>query len=317
MVVLSKLQFPAELRANFKGELRVDEPMSRHTSWQVGGPAALFCVPEGNGDAELLADWLSGAPEISIAVVGLGSNLLVSDTGFAGLVIKTQRFQRELQLESEQRLHVRAGSGVPVRMLLAWAEREGMAGLEFLTGIPGTCGGAAVMNAGTHLGETSERLTALETVDLRQAVASRRWRIWSRAELEFEYRRNRSLGLDVLVTRTWWHVERSTPEAVSQVVQATLKRRKDSQPIEYPSCGSVFKNPKGTELKAWQVIEKLRLRGEVRGGAQISEKHANFIINRGGATCGDIEALMQLIQTRASDELGINMEAEVRKLPSR
>ena len=237
--------------------------------------------------------------------LGAGSNLLVSDSGFEGVVVKMGRLNLDIRLESPDRLQT--GASVAVSSLLRRAAQDGIAGLEFLTGVPGSVGGTVVMNAGTHLGEVKDAVEAVEGWD------------WARGEvvqfgsecLRFEYRKNLFLPPNTAITRVTWRVRPEDSAVVKALIDTTLTRRKSTQPLDYPSCGSVFKNPKAHGLHAWQVIDRLGLRGHRIGNAQISEKHSNFILNLGKASAEDVRALISLVQARAHHELGIAMEPEV------
>jgi UDP-N-acetylmuramate dehydrogenase len=191
--------------------------------------------------------------------------------------------------------------------LLRRAAQEGWGGLELLTGIPGSIGGVVTMNAGTHLGEAKDRLRGLEIFELEGG----RTREIAPPEFRYEYRKNGFLPRNCIVLGAEWEVRREDPSAVKARIDETLARRKATQPIDYPSCGSVFKNPRASGMSAWQVIDGLGLRGHRIGGAQFAEKHSNFIINLGGATAADVRALIAMAKERAASELGITLEEEV------
>jgi UDP-N-acetylmuramate dehydrogenase len=296
--------------ARFQGTISFDEPLSRHTYYRIGGPAAALVAPRGVADLEVLSACLreTSAPHF---VLGKGSNLLVADAGFSGLVIKTDKLNTELALAPSGRL--RTGTSVAVTQLLRLAGQNGWGGLEFLTGIPGSVGGVIVMNGGTHLGEASDRVRRVEAFDLRAG----RLLDFEESSLRFQYRRNLFLPEAALVFAAEWDVRNDSPSKVKELIDSTLVRRKATQPIDYPSCGSVFKNPRGSDptlASAWQVIDRLGLRGHRLGGAQIAEKHSNFILNLGDASAADVLGLIELAKRRARDELGISLEEEVRFL---
>jgi UDP-N-acetylmuramate dehydrogenase len=299
-----------ELQARFRegmeafgGQLSFDEPLAKHTWYRIGGPASVLAVPKSAADLAWLGERLRG-PEVPLFVLGSGSNLLVSDDGFPGVVIKALRLNGEIARDGD---HVRAGCGVAVSQLLKRAAQEGWGGLEFLTGIPGSVGGVVTMNAGTHLGEARDRLVEVEARDLRTGAA----RAYGPSELRFEYRRNLFLPKDALVWSARWRITPGDPAAVKARIDETLARRKATQPIDRPSCGSVFKNPRAHGLHAWQVVDRLGLRGHRIGGAEFSEKHSNFIVNAGGATAADVRGLIELAKSRAKTELGVELEEEV------
>jgi UDP-N-acetylmuramate dehydrogenase len=286
----------------FQGQLLWDEPLAKHTYYRIGGPARLLAIPRGESDLAWLARGLreSGAPRW---VLGLGSNVLVADEGLPGVVIKTSRIGLDI---SSDGAFVRAGAGVAISTLLRRAAQEGWGGLELLTGVPGSVGGAVCMNAGTHLGETGSRLESVSVFDLESGRA----RDVAAPELRFEYRRNLFLAPAEIVTAARFRVEAREPADVKRAIDELLARRKATQPVDYPSCGSVFKNPAGQH--AWQVLDRLGLRGHRVGNAQISEKHSNFIVNLGGARAADIRALIDLAKGRALQELGVELEEEVK-----
>ncbi len=297
--------------ANFHGELRWNEPLSKHTYYRIGGPAPLMAFPK---DISALR-WLRGGIEttgVESFILGLGSNLLVSDEGFPGLVIKTSRLDLGIQCIAEEgdSIIIRTGSSVAVSTLLRRAAQEGWSGFECLAGVPGSVGGVVVMNAGTHLGEAQERIHRVGAL-LMDSDSNREW---TRGEMEFEYRRNRFLPGDAIVTWVEWKVRKLEPAFVKKVIDETLERRKSTQPVDYPSCGSVFKNPRESGLRAWQVVDQLGLRGHRIGQAQFAEKHSNFIINLGSARASDVRSLIELAQNRAKAELGVTLEEEVKFL---
>ncbi len=299
-----------ENAARFEGQLLHDEPLSKHTYYRIGGQARVLAVPKSRQDLF----WLAEALEATGArpfVLGLGSNLLVSDQGFDGLVIKAGRINLEIETSeiSDSRLVLRTGASVAVSSLLRRASAEGWGGLEFLTGVPGSIGGVATMNAGTHLGEAAGALHAVELLVLAGGNAVPRR--FEGEELRYQYRKNLFIPPGSVVWACEWKVRREDPAKVKAAIDETLARRKATQPIDLPSCGSVFKNPKAHGVSAWQVIDKLGLRGHRIGGAQFAEKHSNFILNLGDAKAADVKALIELAKTRAKAELGIELEEEV------
>lgn len=298
-------------KSHFSGLLLFGEPLSKHTYYRIGGPARILAVPKSLEDLNWLADGIheTGIP---FYFFGAGSNLLVSDEGFPGLAIRTQKMNLEIltrPCSGLEPLHVLTGASVMISSLLRRAAQEGWGGLEFLTGIPGTVGGAIRMNAGTHLGETQNRVRKVESFSLERMPL--KLRSYEGAELKFRYRKNLFLEPLDLVWNAEWEVVRQEPAQVKSLIDETLARRKATQPLDYPSCGSVFKNPKESGLSAWQVVNRLGLRGHKIGDAQISEKHSNFILNLGSAKAQDVFDLIQLAKTRARDELGIELEEEV------
>lgn len=299
-----------ENSANFSGQIFFDEPLSRATYYRIGGPATILAVPKSLEDLKWLAEGIA-ATGVRFFIVGAGSNLLVADEGFDGLVIRVNRLNLELSCQSEgpTAVRVRAGSSVMISMLLRRATEEGWGGLEFLTGVPGSIGGAVFMNAGTHLGETKDGLTKVEVVSLLEP--SQGLMSYGPEELKFEYRKNLFLPKLSVIWSAEWVVQKEEPSKVKSIIDQTLARRKATQPIDFPSCGSVFKNPREHGKSAWQVIDELGLRGHQIGGAQFSEKHSNFIVNLGSAKASDVRALIELAKSRAQKELGISLHEEV------
>ncbi|MGH8576565.1 MAG: UDP-N-acetylmuramate dehydrogenase [Gammaproteobacteria bacterium] len=273
--------------------------MARHTSWRAGGRARRFFVP---ADAEDLQCFLRGTPsEEPLLWVGLGSNLLVRDGGLCGTVIGTARLNACRFID--ERVIV-AEAGAPCARIARWAAQLGLTGAEFLAGIPGTLGGALCMNAGAFGGETWGLIGAVETIDRR---GERRRR--ARPDFEVGYREVRGpadewyLSAELLLA--------PDPEGGGlHRIKALLGRRAGTQPMGQPSCGSVFQNPPGDH--AARLIDASGLKGFSIGNAVVSEKHANFIVNRGGATATDIEALIEHVQRTVAERQGVWLKPEVR-----
>jgi UDP-N-acetylmuramate dehydrogenase len=284
---------------NVQGELRRNEPMSRHTSWRVGGPAELFFVPASVADLQAFLHELD--ENTSIFWLGIGSNLLVREGGLPGVVISATKILRDLELLDHY--VVRAGSGVPCTQLARQCIRWSLGPSEFFAGIPGTVGGALAMNAGAHGGETWERVESVRTID-------RSGEIHERAPSEYSvgYRSVRGPANE-------WFLEailRFDPDATASMdtLREMLERRKQTQPLGLPSCGSVFRNPPNDH--AARLIEAAGLKGFKIGGAEVSEKHANFIINRDAATATDIEELIEHVRHSVIEAHGIELKHEVR-----
>jgi UDP-N-acetylmuramate dehydrogenase len=299
-------------KTSFKGEVLFNEPLSKHTYYKIGGPAAILAFPEGLSDLEFIRNFSQNARKegtLPIFFFGLGSNLLVSDQGFPGICLKLSKLNSGLELTSKNEVNV--GSSVSVNSFLRFASKEGLGGLEFLAGIPGNIGGAVAMNAGTHLGDCSLAVTSFRSYSfLRpESEAIKNYAVTSS---DFSYRQNHLWSESEIILDVSWKVHQESPEKVKALIDETLRRRKLTQPLEFPSCGSVFRNPIGTSLKAWEVIEKLGLRGYKIGGAQISEKHPNWIVNQGGASANDVWGLIEKCKHDALSLLGIHLEPEVK-----
>jgi len=282
----------------FMGELRTSEPMSRHTSWRTGGEAKRFFKPE---SIEELSSFLAQtAVDETIIWVGLGSNLLVRDGGIDGSVICTSGVLGKMALlESDL---IRAEAGVPCAKLARFSVRFGLAGAEFLIGIPGTVGGALAMNAGAFGGETWPIVEAVETMD-------RHGRRFLRTPEAYQTGYRSVTGpQDEWFVAGHFRLKIARGDGLART-KALLEKRNETQPIGQASCGSVFRNPAGDY--AGRLIEACGLKGHSIGGAVVSEKHANFIINNGTATAADIEALIQFIITRVEVEQGVRLIPEV------
>jgi len=281
------------------GELRHDEPMSRHTSLRVGGPAEQFYKPAGVAD---LARFL-GTLDASTPVFwfGLGSNLLVRDGGLPGVVVATSGIFRDLAKAGDYR--VQAGASVACTQLARQCIRWGYGPSEFFAGIPGTVGGALAMNAGAHGGETWERVRAVQTIDRHGALRERH-----PSDYTIGYRSVAGPADEWFIGATFEFDPDADPSmATLKTLQA---HRRDTQPLGLPSCGSVFRNPPGDH--AARLIEASGLKGHRIGGAIVSEKHANFIINTGDATAADIESLIQHVQDTVNAKHGVELVHEVR-----
>ncbi len=284
----------------WRGEMRYDEPLSDHTTWRVGGPARRYYRP---ADSEDLVRFLRQLPaDEPLLWLGLGSNLLVRDGGFNGTVIATLGVLNGLEMVAETRL--RAEAGVACAMVARFAARNGLCGVEFLAGIPGTMGGALAMNAGAFGGETWERVRTVQTVDRHGVVRSR-------LPDDFKVGYRQVTGPE----GEWFlavelELQEGDGDATLERIQELLEKRASTQPVGFPSCGSVFRNPEGDY--AARLIEAAGLKGHAIGTACVSRKHANFIINQGGASASEIEQLIREVQARVEEESGVRLQTEVR-----
>jgi len=290
----------AEKTQSWRGELRYDEPMALHNSWRAGGPARCFFKP---ADVTELCEFLQQLdPQEPLLWVGLGSNLLVRDGGFPGTVIFTLGALNELQwLDATTLL---AGAGVTCSKVARESARQGLTGLEFLAGIPGTMGGALAMNAGAFGGETWNRVVVVETVDRAGCLHTRK-----PDEYQVSYRTVEGVADEWFVAARL-RLETGDSALAKQQIRKLLAQRGESQPVQQNSCGSVFRNPPGDH--AARLIEAAGLKGKTLGGAQVSRKHANFIINTGTATAADIEILLNQVQGCVEQAHGVRLEPEVR-----
>jgi UDP-N-acetylmuramate dehydrogenase len=290
----------AQQTERWQGELRYDEPMAAHCSWRTGGRVRRYYRP---ADLDDLCRFLSDLePQEPLLWLGLGSNLLVRDGGFAGTAIATLGALNLLEWVDERTL--RAGSGVTCSKVARLTAQAGLVGAEFLAGIPGTLGGALAMNAGAFGGETWQCVEAVETVTRSGQLQTR-----LPSDYRIGYRSVQGPSDEWFVTARLG-LAHGDAQAAQACIRALLLRRGETQPTREPSCGSTFRNPPGDY--AARLIEAAGLKGTMIGGARVSEKHANFIINTGTATAADIEALIVRIQERVEQASGVRLETEVR-----
>ncbi len=289
-----------------RGELKAGESMARHVSWRAGGKAARFFAPADLDDLALFLRQLPAAEPLLF--VGLGSNLLVRDGGYAGTVVLTHAAANHPELIVGR---VYAGAGVASPKVARFAARNELAGAEFLAGVPGTVGGALAMNAGCYGGETWEIVERALTIDRRGEVRSR-----SRDEFELGYRHcalkgGGRIGEDEWFAGAWFELAKGDGTASRARIKLLLEKRVATQPLSLPNAGSVFRNPPGDH--AARLIESCGLKGLERGGARVSEKHANFIVNpKGVARAADIEWLIEEVRSRVLERTSIALVPEVR-----
>ena len=278
-----------------------EEPMDRHTTFRIGGPARRFVRPAGAAQCGAL---LSLAEEEGwpVLVIGNGSNLLVSDNGLDALVVYTGSLDGVSRTGGRT---VRAGAGLSLARLASFARREELGGLEFAHGIPGSLGGAVCMNAGAYGGEMKQVLTAVTAWFPDEGV-----RRLVPEELDLSYRHSVFSDKRGVVLEAELLLEPRNGDEIASLMEDLSRRRREKQPLEYPSAGSTFKRPEGHF--AGTLIEQCGLKGLSVGGAQVSEKHAGFIVNRGGASSSDIAALIRLVQERVYEQTGVQLEPEVK-----
>lgn len=297
-----------ELKSKLESEMgeRVlfNEPMSAHTTIKAGGPADAFVTVSNEGE---LTDVLKFAKEagLEVLILGAGSNLLMRDGGFDGIVVSMAGFKRfDVKGEMEHGIVLEAGGGVPVGDLVAFSVCEGLAGFEALAGIPGTVGGALHMNAGTHDGSISDPLVHVVAMD----KAGRSY-TWPREKIEFSYR-SAKFPKSCAIIAAEFLLKKGSKEEIEKKVTALKERRKERHPLKWPSMGSIFKNPaKGPS--AGELIEDAGLKGVRVGGARVALEHGNWIINENSAKANDIEILIHLIREKVKELMEVSLETEV------
>ena len=283
-------------------ELRMNESMAKHTSFRIGGGAEVMAFPKTETElAELLK--VSALLDCKCAILGAGTNVLAPDEGITGLVICLKDCLDGMERLSDTRIRVMAG--VTMSRAATFAANLGMSGLEFAHGIPGTVGGGIYMNAGAYGGEISQVCDRVEVMD-RQGNA--RW--LDSAEMEFSYRHSVLETSDDLVICGEFTLTPAEPEAIKARMKELIGKRSASQPLNLPSAGSAFKRPKGGYAAA--LIDQAGLRGFRVGNAGISDKHAGFAVNLGGATANDVKELLQTVSDRVFEQTGIRLEPEIR-----
>lgn len=299
MTVLAREDLTNELRTRVRGRVFSHEPMARHTTFKIGGPADLVVAPE---DAEDLRAALHFARSkgVTVVVLGSGSNTLVRDGGIRGMVILPQKFQ-DLEREGSE---VTAGAGVRTSRLLAFCSKQGLAGLEFLSGVPGTVGGAVWGNAGAWGGATADRLAGVQLVTEKGDDL-----FLGREVIPFAYRAS-GFPRGAVIVRATFALAQGDPTAIRQQISRWLIRRNASQPVEFRSAGSIFKNPPGDY--AGRLVDASGVKGTRIGGAMISEKHGNFFVNLGEARAADVLALVALARERVRATTGVELELEIR-----
>jgi len=284
-------------------QIYVDEPLSKHTTFRVGGAADYFVLPEKTEEVrELVA--LCRKVHMPYYILGNGSNLLVSDKGYRGLIIQIYKNMSEIQATEEM---IRAQAGALLSRVGNVALEEGLTGFEFAAGIPGTVGGAVVMNAGAYGGEMKDILYRVTVLTPEGKIKTLK-----KEELELGYRTSVIAKKNYIVLEAEYRLQKGDKADIRSRMNELKEKRTSKQPLEYPSAGSTFKRPEG--YFAGKLIQDAGLRGFQVGGAQVSEKHCGFVINKDNATAADITELIKQVSEKVMQEFGVQLEPEVKRL---
>lgn len=299
---MSKRQKKALMKIGAE-RLRFDFPMRSYTSFKIGGAAeALYQAKDLDDLNQVITYCLK--EDLPFFILGRGSNLLVRDKGIEGVVIILGKGLAVIEQETQNETNLDVGGGASLSELLAFCQKKGLAGLEFLSGIPGSVGGAVAMNAGAFGHEIASKLKKIIIVNPKGELLTR-----DRSRFEFSYR-HLNIPKGSVIVKVTFEMNKEAPEVISKRMTGYLRQRKRSQPLEYPSAGSVFKNPPNDY--AGRLIEKAGLKGTRIGEAMISDKHANWIVNTGQARAEDILSLIDLAKERVKRETGILLEEEIK-----
>ncbi|MDI6731037.1 MAG: UDP-N-acetylmuramate dehydrogenase [Candidatus Margulisbacteria bacterium] len=286
---------------------RRNEPLSKHTSYKIGGPADYLCQPKSLTELKSALQFAKNN-KLPVAVIGSGTNLLAPDEGFRGLVIKFGQALNGISIKGSQ---VTVGSGVTIAQLLSILAHKRLGGLEFLASIPGSIGGAVVMNAGAWGDEIGKHIIKIEAVTKEGKI-----RTITQRQMHFKYRSSILQKQPWIVVSVTLKLSKKKKTVLQKMIKNYLALRREKHPLGQPNCGSVFKNParKLAPLPAGKLIESAGLKGLKVGQAQVSKKHANFIVNLGGATAQDVTQLIQLVQKAVWKRFKIKLEPEVKTM---
>lgn len=288
-----------DIQKEFRGTIAIDEPMARHVTFRIGGKADIYLEPVDRDDAVRLFSLLEES-STEWTIIGNGSNVLISDEGIGGVVVNLETGFNRLELADDG--EITAGAGIKLAQLVNFAIINGYGGAEMLAGIPGTLGGAVIMNAGAYGGEISDYMTWVDIIDRGRA------RRLEPNEAGFGYRRSNLVGSIVLEAGFRFPV--GEPEGLKKARRDLLLKRNAAQPVNWPNAGSIFKNPEGDY--AARLIEACGLKGRRVGGAEISRLHANFIINVDSARASDVVELIEIARGEVQEKFGVDLELEVK-----
>ena len=286
-----------------KEKVRISEPMNRHTTFRIGGPADYFLLPSTAEEVKKILE-ICKEKELPYFILGNGSNLLVSDEGYCGVIIQLYRNYGGITVEGTD---IRAGAGALLSQIASAAKNASLTGFEFAGGIPGTLGGAVVMNAGAYGGEMKDVLKEVTVMTEQGEIMT-----IPAEKLEMGYRTSLVKKAGYLVLEAVISLKAGDVEEIKAIMKDLTEKRVSKQPLEYPSAGSTFKRPEG--YFAGKLIMDAGLRGYQVGGAQVSEKHCGFVINKGNATAADVCGLMKDVQEKVQEQFGVTLEPEVKFL---
>lgn len=286
-----------------KEQIRIEEPMKNHTTFRVGGPAELFLMPRTPEEVRHIVKLLN-KESVPYYILGNGSNLLVADQGYRGVIVQIYKEMNQIGIEGDV---VKAQAGALVSAVANRALEAGLAGFEFAAGIPGTLGGACVMNAGAYGGEMKDVLKEVTVLTPAGQIIT-----IPEDELEMGYRTSIIARKGYIVLEAQIQLHAGDKNAIKAIMDDLKERRVSKQPLEYPSAGSTFKRPEG--YFAGKLIQDAGLRGFQVGGAQVSEKHCGFVINKEHATAADVAELMRQVSEKVEEQFGVKLEPEVRRL---
>ena len=286
-----------------KDNVRINEPMKNHTTFKIGGPAQYYVTPESVTQIQEVVS-LCKDKNIPLHVIGNGSNILVGDDGVDGVVLALFNTFSDYEIKDNM---ITAQAGMSLIKLAVIALREGLTGLEFASGIPGSVGGAVYMNAGAYDGQMKDVVTSVTVLDEAGNI-----RILGRDELDMGYRTSTVAKHNMIVLQVLIELKAGNKEQIKDRMNQLSELRKQKQPLEYPSAGSTFKRPEG--YFAGKLIADAGLKGYSIGGAAVSEKHAGFVVNMGGATAKDVVELTDYIKKRIIEQFGVTLELEIKKI---
>ncbi|MEC7640515.1 MAG: UDP-N-acetylmuramate dehydrogenase [Nitrospinota bacterium] len=288
-----------------KGEVKYDEPLSLHTSFRIGGPADVFISPQNIEDLRIIFKY---AKETPVFILGEGTNLLINDEGFRGIVISLKESFKAVKdvmfSDNQKTAQVEAGSGVKLSYLAKYAARHSLSGLEPLVGIPGSLGGALIMNAGAEGTEIGTLVKSITRVTREGAI-----QIFQEKDLSFKYRKTVFPPGDGVIVKAELELQTGDRMVIQEKIDGYLQKRGRKQPLSQPNSGSIFKNP--PNQTAGKLIEEAGLKGTRMGDAAVSSKHANFIVNKGHACASEVMELIEHIQRVVKEKTGVELEREI------